>query len=71
MDARSRKDFRDDLAMNVGETPIGATVAEGKFLVIDAQQVQHRRVKIIGCCRRLRGLPGPLVAFAAGHANNL
>src|SRR5213592_5022427 len=67
-DVSSRKDFRDDLAMNVGETPVGATVAERQFLVIDAQQVQHRRMKVISRRGRLRGLPGPLVAFAAGHA---
>src|SRR5258708_3444964 len=38
----SRKDFRNDLAMDIGETPVGAAVAERQFPVIDAQQVQHR-----------------------------
>src|SRR5438034_6401763 len=54
--------------MNVGETSVGATVAEFQFLVIDAQQVQDRGVEIISRRGRLRGLPGPLVAFAARHA---
>src|SRR5438128_11199862 len=67
-DTSSREDLRDDLAMDVGETPVGATVAERQFPMIDAQQVQHRRMEIIGCCRTLGGLPGPLVAFAPGHA---
>ena len=64
----SRKDFSDDLPMDVGETPVGATVAERQFPVIDAQQVQHRRMKVISRRGRLRGFPGPLVAFAAGRA---
>ena len=54
--------------MDVGETPVGATVSERQFLVIDAQQVQHRRMKVISRRGRLRGLPRPLVAFATGHA---
>src|SRR6266853_907818 len=67
-DSSSRKNFRYDLAMDVGETPVGAAVAERQFLVIDAQQVQHRRMKVIIRRGRFRGFPGPLVAFAAGHA---
>src|SRR6266567_3843084 len=55
-DAGSCKDFRYDLAMDVGETPVGATVAERQFLVIDAQQVQHRRVEVVSRRGRLRGL---------------
>src|SRR3989442_1362094 len=67
-DASSCKDFSDDLAMDVGETPVGATVAERQFLVINAEQVQHRRMKIISRRGRLGGLPRPLVAFTIGRA---
>src|SRR6266699_5790521 len=53
-DASSRKDVRNHFAMDVGETPVGATVAERQFLVIDSQQVQHRRMEVISRRGRLR-----------------
>src|SRR2546429_252112 len=58
----------NDLAVHIGQTPVGAVVAEGQFLVIDAEQVQHRRMKVVGRGGILGGLPGPLVALAVGHA---
>ena len=39
-----RQNVVDDFAMHIGQAPIGAAVAESQFLMIDPQQVQHRRV---------------------------
>src|SRR6266404_1793740 len=68
MRTMSRQDVRDDLAVDVGEPPVGAVVAEGEFLVIDSQQVQHRGMKVVSCRGRLCGFPGPRIAFSAGDA---
>jgi len=43
-DASSREDFRDDLPVHVGQTAVDAIVAEGQLRVIDAEQMQDRRV---------------------------
>jgi hypothetical protein len=52
-----RQDVMNHLAMHISETAIGAVVAEGKFFVIDAEQVQHRGMEIVIGGGLLRGFP--------------
>src|SRR2546430_14511135 len=66
--ASSSKDFSHNLAMYVGQTAVGAVVPEGQFCVLDAQEMQHRRVEIVGRCGMVRGFPRPNVAFTVGRA---
>ena len=42
----SREDAVDDLPMHIGETAVDAVVVKGELLVIDAEQVQDRGVKV-------------------------
>src|SRR5439155_6967624 len=60
--------LRDDFAVNVGQTPVDAVMTEGQLRVVDAQEVQHRRMDIIAVSRIYRRFVGPLVARAVGNA---
>src|SRR5213083_748836 len=60
--------LRDDFAVNVGQTPVDAVMTEGQLRVVDAQEVQHRRMDIIAVSRVDRRFVGPLVARAVGNA---
>src|SRR6266542_7025980 len=64
----SREYFSDDVALHVGQTPVGAVVAEGESPVIDAEEMQHGRVEIMGAGRVAGGFPRPFVALAVGQA---
>ena len=54
--------------MHVGQPKIAASVAVGEPLVVEAQQVQHRRVQIMHARRILHGLEAELVGGAVGYA---
>src|SRR5438105_935493 len=58
-----REDLPKDMAMHVGQPPVAAIVAEGEALVIDAEQVQHRRMQVVAGQRR-DGPPTPFVTLA-------
>lgn len=45
------------LAMHVGQPTVGAIVTVGQLLVIDAEEVQHSGVKVVGAGRFTGGLP--------------
>src|ERR1044072_7814999 len=64
----SGEQIRDDLAVDVGEAAVGAVVAEGEFLMVDAEEVQRGGVEVVGRGGVARGFPGPFIAFAAGDA---
>ena len=40
-------DFMNNATMHIGQTAIDAIMANGKPLVIDAQQMQHRGVDVV------------------------
>src|SRR4051812_46782429 len=42
----SREDFGDDVAVDVGQAEVAALEFERQFLVVDAEQLQHRRVQV-------------------------
>ena len=54
--------------MHIGQPPVDAVVAERQFLVVDAEQMQNRRVHIVAIGRIVGGFVGPFVAFAVSHA---
>src|SRR4051812_49371277 len=43
----SAHDAPDDLAVDVGEPEVAAAVAVGELLVVDAHQMQDRRVQVV------------------------
>src|SRR5215471_8113337 len=56
-----------DVAGNVGETEIAAAVTIGKFLVVDSQQIQNRRVNIVNMSGFFDGFEAELVSSAVNH----
>src|SRR5258706_15969685 len=64
----SRQDFMDDLAMYVSEAAIGPVVADGKFLMIDSEQVEDRGMEIVAVGSTGFRLPGPFIAFTIRHS---
>ena len=44
---RSRNQIMDHVAMNVGETIVTPRVAVGELLVIEAHEVENRRIHIV------------------------
>src|SRR4051812_28100699 len=56
----SRYDLADDLSVHVGESAVGAVVAEGEALVVDAEKVERGGVVIVDG-DRIDGAPRPLV----------
>src|SRR5437867_2623393 len=55
-----------DFAVHVGEAAVNAVVAEGQLLVVDAQQVENRGMKVVAISW-LRSFPRPLIALAVSH----
>src|SRR6185295_5485614 len=45
--SRSGQELADDVAFDVGEPEVAAGVTEGQLQVIQAQQVQDRRVQVV------------------------
>src|SRR5262249_10930997 len=64
----SRQHLFNHLSVYVGEPAFRPAVPEGKPRVIDAEQVQHSRMEIIGRRSIARGLPAPLVTLSVCHA---
>lgn len=50
-------DALDEMPMHIRKSAINPAVAETEFLVVDAEQVKNRGVKIIACGRVLHGFP--------------
>ena len=44
---RSRNQIMDHVAMNVGETIVTPRIAVGELLVIEAHEVENRRIHIV------------------------
>ena len=61
---RLRKDLLDEAAVNVGQTVIAALKAIRKSLVINAQAMHDRGVKIVDVDRILGDVVTELVGFA-------
>ena len=67
-----REDLPDDMAVDVGEAVVAAAVAVGQSLVIEAHQVQDRRVQVVDVDLVLHGVPaefvgGPVDMAAVGR----
>ena len=58
------------MAVDVREAAVGAVVAEHEAFVVDAEEVEHGGVEIVGRDDIVRGFPGPLVARAVGDAGS-
>ncbi len=56
--------FVDDLAMDIGQAEIAALMSECQPLVIDAQAVQNRGVKVVDVNRVLLHVVAEVVCFA-------
>ena len=54
--------------MHVGQPEIAALVREGEPLMIDAQKMEHRRMKIMNVEDILHGVVAEFVGGAEGHA---
>src|SRR5215472_5268518 len=50
------QDLHDHIAVDVGQAPIDAIMAEGQFLVVDAELMQNGGVQIIAISGVNRGL---------------
>ena len=55
--------------MDVGQAEIAASVAVGQLLVVEAEQVQERRVQVVDVHLVLRHVEAELVALANRHAS--
>src|SRR4051794_15863243 len=64
----SGQDLPDHFSVDVGETPVDAVVPEREPAVVDAEQVEHRRMEVIAVSRVLYCAIRPLVAPAVGGA---
>src|SRR5262249_6117572 len=64
----SRQDALDHVAMHVGEAEVAPAVAERQLLVVDAHQVQDRRVQVMDVDAVLYGVDAQLVGGAVGQA---
>src|SRR5262245_25571038 len=54
------------VAADVGQAEVAALVADGQFLVVDAQQAQHGRVQVVDLDDVLDGVVAQLVGGAVG-----
>ena len=64
----SRHDLLNHMPMHIGQAAVDAVVAERQARVIDAEQVQHRRVNVVAIRRMLGRAERPLVAGPVGDA---
>src|SRR3954469_23036763 len=62
------QDLPDYLAVHVGQAEVAAGVAVGELLVVEAHQVQDRRVQVVDVDRVLLRLEAELVGRAVGRA---
>ena len=60
----SGQDVPDHVAVNVGQAVVAAAVAVGQLLVVEAHQVQDRRVQVVDVDLVLDGVPAELVGRA-------
>ena len=65
---KSGKYFRDDAAVNVGQTVVASRVSIGEPFVVKTHQPQDRGVKVVDVDRILHGLKSKLVRFAVSHS---
>src|SRR5262245_14321249 len=69
---RSRQNLLHDPAVDVGEPVVATAVTIGEPLVIEAHEVQDRRVQVVDVDLALQGMPAKLVGGAvhvpAAHA---
>src|SRR5437660_9790297 len=63
-----RQNLSNDFAMHVRESHIAAAEADGQSLVVEAEQMQHRRVKIVHFHSAGDDLVTPFVGFAVRHS---
>lgn len=61
---RSGECFGHHVAMHVGQPPFDAIVVVRQFFVIDAEEVQHRGVKVVPGNRSINSFPADLVGAA-------
>src|SRR4051794_20558779 len=54
----------DDFPVHIREAVLPALVAEGEFLVVDAEEVQERRLVIVDVDRILGDVPSEVVGLA-------
>ena len=66
---RSIEQWSNDVAVNVGQATIDSIVADGKALVINAQQVQDCCVNVVDLRRMIsiKRLVAPFVGWAMRH----
>src|SRR6187401_3188153 len=64
----SRDDVLHDAAAHVGEAEVAAAVAVGQALVVDAHEVQNRRVQVVDVDLVLDGVPAEVVGGPIGEA---
>src|SRR5262249_28265647 len=57
----------DHFAVDVGQAHVAAAEADGQPRVLDAEQVQHRRVQVVDLDAVFHHLVAPLVRLAVGH----
>ena len=67
MKTRSSENLVDHVSVNVRQSAVDAVVANGETLVVDAEKMEDRRVKIVGP-DRIDRLPGPIVATTVRDA---
>src|SRR5262249_10266465 len=60
----SRQDLLHDLAVDIGQAEIAALEFEGQFQMVDAHQVQHRRVQVVNVHDVLGGVVAEFVGLA-------
>ena len=60
--------FPDHLAVYVRQTEVAAGVAVGQPLVVEAQQVQNRRVQVVDAGRLVDGLEAEVIGGAVNRA---
>ena len=64
----SGKQFRNDTSAEIGEAVVASVVTESELFVINAEQVEHRRMQIIHVDPVFDGLVAELIGRAVMHA---
>ena len=63
----SRENAPDDVPVHVGQATIGAIMVIREFLVIEAEQVQNGRVKVVDGCHVDHGAAAEVVRILRGE----
>ena len=58
----------DDLPMHVGQPEVAAGVVEGELLVVEAEQVQDRRLEVVDVDGVLGDVEAQVVGRAVGRS---